>query len=56
MLSDELKGIRTALGELMGKVDDESAELLRVVRRNLEAAADEAENMENNFYPITEVM
>ena len=56
MLSAELKSIRAALGELLGKVDVESAELLRLCRRNLEAAADEAENMENNFYPNMEAM
>lgn len=51
MLSDELRGIRSALGELMDKVDENSAELLRQCRRNLEAAAEQASNMENNFIP-----
>lgn len=51
MLSEELKSIRAALGELMGKVDEESAELVRQCRRNLEAAAEQAVTMEQNFCP-----
>lgn len=38
MLSEELKSIRTALGELLGNVDQDSAEVIRQCRRNLEAA------------------
>lgn len=56
MLSDELRSIKEALGGLLGKVDPETAEILRVCRRNLEAAADDAENLENNFIPQTEAM
>lgn len=51
MLSEELKSIRAALGELTSKVDAESAELLRQCRRNLEAAEDQAAAMEQNFCP-----
>lgn len=47
MLSEELKSIRLALGELLGKVDVDSAEVLRQCRRNLEAAEDLAANLEN---------
>lgn len=50
MLSEELKSIRDALGKLLGKVEPESAEVLRLCRRNLEAASDDARNMEDNFY------
>lgn len=51
MLSDELKSIQVKLGQLLGKVDPESAAILRLCRRNLEAASDDAKNMEENFYP-----
>lgn len=51
MLSEELKSIRTALGELMSKVDNESADLLRQCRGNLEDAAEQAQRMEEAFCP-----
>ena len=51
MLSDELKSVGAALGRLLGKVDAESAEVLKRCRENLKAATDQAENMEGNFYP-----
>lgn len=51
MLSEELKSIRVALGELMSKVDDDCADLLRQCRRNLEAAEDQARHMEETFIP-----
>lgn len=51
MLSEELKSIRVALGELMSKVDEDSAELLRQCRRNLEAAEDQATTMEQSLSP-----
>lgn len=51
MLSEELKSIRIALGGLLGKVDADSADVLRQCRRNLEAAEDQAANMERNFCP-----
>lgn len=49
MLSEELKSIRVALGKLLGKVDPSAAEVIRICRRNLEAASDDAKNMEENF-------
>lgn len=55
MLSEELKSIRGALGELMSKVDAESAALLRQCRKNLEAAEEQARTMENNLSPNGEV-
>lgn len=54
MLSDELKSINAVLGRLLGKIDPDTAETLRLCRRNLEAATEQAENMENNFYPKLE--
>lgn len=49
MLSDELRSIRAVLGELMGKVDAESSDLLHQCRRNLEAAEEQAKALEENL-------
>lgn len=54
MLSDELKSINAVLGKLVVKVDPDTADTLRLCAHNLEAAANEAEVMENNFYPLVE--
>ena len=54
MLSDELQSIRNILGRLLGKVDPESAETLRLCRRNLESAADDAAILENVMRPLKE--
>ena len=51
MLSEELKSIHAGLGKLLGKLDPESADYLRQVRRNLDAATEDAENLENSFVP-----
>lgn len=51
MLSEELKSIHAGLGKLLGKLDPENADFLRLLRRNLDAATEDAENMENNFVP-----
>ena len=51
MLSDELQTIHIKLGELLKKVDPDTALILRICRRNLEAAADDAKNLEHNFCP-----
>lgn len=50
-MSEELKSIRAALGELMSKVDEDSVEVLRQCRMNLEAAEEQAATMEQNFCP-----
>lgn len=52
MLSDELRSIRCALGKLIGKVSEEDASLVRIVRKNLEALEKDAEEMEKHFIPI----
>lgn len=49
MLSEELKSIRAALGELLGRVDQDNAEVIRNCRRNLEAAEEQADNIEKNL-------
>lgn len=51
MLSEELKSIHAGLGKLLGKVDPESAEYLRQIRRNLDAATEDAEHLEENLVP-----
>ncbi|MCH5277505.1 MAG: hypothetical protein J1E80_06680 [Desulfovibrionaceae bacterium] len=55
MLSDELKSIRAALGELVYKLDEEGAELLRQCRSNLEVAEGQALALENNLSPVEAV-
>lgn len=49
MLSEELKSIRAVLGELLNKVDQENAKVLRQCRRNLEAVEEQADNLEKNL-------
>ncbi len=54
MLSEELKSIHEALGKILGKMEPEAAEKLRICRRNLNEAIEMADHMENNFYPALE--
>lgn len=50
MLKEELLSILAALGEVLGHVqNEEQAALLRVCRRNLLAAAKQAEILENTL-------
>lgn len=51
MLSNELRSIHAALGCVLARVDVESAELVRLCRRNLAASADVAETLETTFVP-----
>lgn len=51
MISEDLKGLGVVLGRLLGRVDPECAEILRNVRRNLDALSSDVENMEANFIP-----
>lgn len=46
MLSEELKSISAALEPLLGRVGADDAALVRICRRNLVAAADQAAHME----------
>jgi len=48
MISQEIKSCCAALGELTHELTDEQAELVRRVRHNLSAAAEDAEVMEAN--------
>lgn len=49
MVSNEIRNNAAALGTLMHQVSDEQAALIRIVRSNLAAAADTAEEMERNL-------
>ena len=49
MVSNEIRNNAAALGTLMHQVSNEQAALIRIVRSNLAAAADTAEEMERNF-------
>ncbi len=49
MLSDELRSIREALGQVLGSVPVNTAEIVRLARRNLDAAADQAEQLERGL-------
>ena len=54
MLSEELSSIHTALGTVLGKANPEGAAIIRICRRNLEAAKEQAEAMEEHFSPISD--
>lgn len=54
MISEDMKGLGVVIGRLLGRVSPECAGILRGVRRNLDALADEAENMEKNFSPCAD--
>lgn len=49
MLSQEIMSVHAVMGCLLPRVDPESAELVRLCRRNLEASADVAENLEKTL-------
>ena len=46
MVSNEIRNCGIALGTLMHQVTEEQAALLRIIKTNLVAAADSAEEME----------
>lgn len=49
MVSVKLRSINTALGGLLGKVSPDSAEILRLCRRNLDDAIDRSEALEEGL-------
>ncbi len=49
MVSQEIRSCSIALGTLMHGISDDQAAVIRLVRKNLAAAADEAEEMEGAF-------
>lgn len=50
MLSDEIESIRKALASISGDVNQDAEVIFSQALKNLEAAQDMAENMENNLY------
>lgn len=56
MLKDELMSIFVSLGEVQGHIKDAGvAELVRGCRRNLKAAAEQAEELEQRLVPAEAV-
>jgi len=52
MVSNEIRNCGIALGVLMHQVPDEQAALIRMIKRNLIAAADLAEELEAGLVPV----
>lgn len=50
MLSQEIKTNAMALGALLHEVTEDQAAVLRIIRKNLTAAADLAEELEGKLY------
>lgn len=48
MLSEKIQSVNVSLEELLGRVDPESANFIRLCRRNLQAVADHARELEAN--------
>lgn len=54
MLKEKILSVHCALGEILGNTKEEKdAELVRACRRNLESAAEQAEQMEKGLGVIT---
>lgn len=53
MLSEELRSIHAALGGVLGKLDPDLAALVRQCRRNLDAAAEQAGELEARLVPMS---
>lgn len=51
MLSEELRSIHIALGNVLGRLDPDGADLVRLCRRNLDAAAEQAAELEKRLVP-----
>lgn len=49
MLHEEITSISSSLAVLLGRVDPESADFIRICRRNLDSAADTARELEQHF-------
>lgn len=51
LVSNEIRNCGIALGNLLPQVTEEQAALLRMIKRNLIAAADSAMELEENLVP-----
>lgn len=49
MLKQEIMSVHAALGGVLGKLDPDGADLVRQCRRNLDAAAEQADALESNL-------
>lgn len=54
MISRDLEGLAAALGDMAGKVSDETWMQLRRIRDNLAAKAEQAKELEENLIPEKE--
>lgn len=52
MLKQEIMSVHAALGGVLGKLDPDGAELVRQCRRNLDAAAEQAGELEARLVPL----
>lgn len=52
MLKQEIMSVHAALGGVLGKLNPEEAELVRQCRRNLDAAAEQAGELEARLVPL----
>lgn len=55
MLSEELMSIHVALGGMLGRLNPEEAEIVRQCRRNLDATAEQAGELETRLVPLPAV-
>lgn len=48
MLYEKIQAVHVVLGTILGKVDVETAEILRLCRRNLMTVAEQVKSLEEN--------
>lgn len=53
MLKQKIMSVHAALGGVLGKLDPDGAELVRQCRRNLNAAAEQAGELEARLVPLS---
>ena len=53
MLKQEIMSVHAALGGVLGKLDPDGAALVRQCRRNLDAAAEQAGELEARLVPLS---
>ena len=53
MISDDLKSIHAALGNLGGKISEEQWDVIRQARENLKACVEYVRTLETHFVPVS---
>lgn len=53
MLKQEIMSVHAALGGVLGRLDPDGADLVRQCRRNLDAAAEQAGELEARLVPLS---